>query len=146
MSDDTIGGVPPRSFYVIGGVALAWNLLGVMAYIMQVTMSPEALSALPNAERMLYENMPDWATAAFAIAVNGGALGALLLILRKALAIPVLIASLLGVIVQMYHSFLIANSIEVYGPGGMIMPIMVLVISVFLVWYSRGAKAKGWIS
>ena len=146
MSDDTNGGGPPRSFYVIAGVALVWNLLGVMAYIMQVTMSPEALGALPDAERMLIENIPAWVTAAFAIAVNGGALGALLLLLKKALSIPVLIASLLGVIVQMYHSFFIANAIEVYGPGGMIMPIMVIVISIFLVWYSRDAKAKGWIS
>ncbi len=145
MSEDAIGG-PPRSFYVISGVALAWNLLGVMAYIMQVTMSQEALNALPDAERMLYENAPSWAIAAFAIAVNGGALGALLLLLRKALAFPVLIASLVGVIVQMYHSLFIANSIEVYGPGGLIMPIMVVVISVFLVWYSRDAKGKGWIS
>ena len=145
MSEDAIGG-PPRSFYVISGVALAWNLLGVMAYIMQVTMSQEAFNALPDAERMLYENMPSWATAAFAIAVNGGALGGLLLLLRKALAFPVLIASLVGVMVQMYHSFFIANSIEVYGPGGMIMPVMVVVISVFLVWYSRDAKGKGWIS
>jgi hypothetical protein len=34
----------------------------------------------------------------------------------------------------------------VYGPGGMTMPIMVMAISIFLVWYSRSAKEKGWIS
>ena len=140
------GQKPVRAFYLISGVALVWNLLGVMAYIRQVTMSQEALSALPDAERMLYENAPSWATAAFAIAVNGGALGCLLLLLRKAWAFPVLIASLLGVIVQMVHSLFIAKSIEVYGPGGMLMPLMVIVVSVFLVWYSRDAKEKGWLS
>lgn len=137
---------PPRSFLVVAGVGLVWNLLGVAAYVGQVTMDPGALSALPEAERMLFENVPSWATAAFAIAVNGGALGCLLLLLRKALATPVLIASLLGVLVQMYHSFFIANSIEVYGPGGMIMPISVLIIAVYLVWYSMDATKKGWIS
>ena len=140
------GQKPVRAFYLISGVALVWNLLGVMAYIRQVTMSQEALSALPDAERMLYENAPSWATAAFAIAVNGGALGCLLLLSRKAWAFPVLIASLLGVIVQMVHSLFIAKSIEVYGPGGMLMPLMVIVVSVFLVWYSRDAKEKGWLS
>jgi hypothetical protein len=108
-------------------------------------MTEEAFAAMPEAERMLYMNVPVWATAAFAIAVNGGAVGCLLLILRRAWAFPVLVASLLGVIVQMYHSLFVANSIDVYGPGGMIMPIMVLGISAFLVWYAMHARNKGWI-
>ncbi|MFT5500484.1 MAG: hypothetical protein ACI88G_000614 [Woeseiaceae bacterium] len=137
---------PPRSFYLIGGFALLWNLLGVMAYVGQVTMTEEVLNALPEAQRLLYETVPSWATAAFAIAVNGGALGCLLLLLRKALATPVLIASLAGVIVQMFHSFFMSNSMEVYGPGGMIMPIGVVVVSVYLVWYSMDVKKKGWVS
>jgi hypothetical protein len=137
---------PARSFYIISGVALLWNLLGVGFYVAQVTMSQEALNALPDAERILMENTPSWATSAFAIAVNAGALGCLLLLLRRAWAVPVLIASLLGVVVQMVHSLFIADSIEVYGPGGMIMPIMVTAISIFLVWYSRNAKEKGWLS
>ncbi len=145
MSQESIG-VMPKSFYWIAGVALIWNLLGVGAYVSQVTMSPDALNALPEAERALYENVPAWATAAFAIAVNGGALGCLLLLLKKAIATPVLIASLAGVIVQMYHSFFIANSIEVYGPGGMVMPISIVIIGVYLVWFSMNAKNKGWIS
>lgn len=137
---------PPRSFYLIGGFALLWNLLGVMAYVGQVTMTEEVLNSLPEAQRLLYETVPSWATAAFAIAVNGGALGCLLLLLRKALATPVLIASLAGVIVQMFHSFFMSNSMEVYGPGGMIMPIGVVVVSVYLVWYSMDVKKKGWVS
>ena len=136
----------PRSFWIISGVALAWNLTGVAAYIAQVTMTEDALMALPEAERMLFENMPAWATGAFAVAVFGGALGSLLLLLRKSWAVPVFIASLAGIVVQLYHSFFIARSIEVYGPGGLIMPAMVLVIGVFLVWYSRSATAKAWIS
>lgn len=137
---------PPRSFYLIGGFALMWNLLGVMAYVGQVTMTEEVLNSLPEAQRLLYETAPAWATAAFAIAVNGGALGCLLLLLRKALATPVLIASLAGVIVQMFHSFFMTNSMEVYGPGGMIMPIGVVFVSVYLVWYSLDAKKRGWVS
>ena len=145
MTEESTGKLP-TSFYIISGAALAWNLLGVMAYVMQVTMTQEALNALPEAERMLLENAPVWATSAFAIAVNGGALGCLLLLLRQTWAFPVLIASLAGVVVQMSHSFLIANSIEVYGPGGLIMPAMIIVISVFLVWYAKGARGKGWIN
>jgi membrane protein CcdC involved in cytochrome C biogenesis len=136
---------PPKMFWSIVVPAFLWNLLGVVAYVSQMRWTEEALMSMPEAERMLYMNVPIWATSAFAIAVNAGALGCLLLILRKDWAFPVLLVSLLGVIIQMYHSFFIANSIEVYGPGGMVMPIMVLGISAFLVWYALHARTEGWI-
>ena len=136
----------PKWFMIVSLVAFVWNLLGVTAYIMQATMSPDALAALPDAERALLESTPAWATAAFAIAVHGGALGCLFLILRKTWAVPLLELSLLGVIVQMFHSIFIAKSIEVYGPGGMTMPVMVIVISFYLVFLARSAKARHWLS
>jgi len=145
MSQHTSSGAP-RWFFVVGVIAFLWNLLGVAAYVMQVTMSPESLAALPEAERLLYENTPAWAVAGFATAVNFGALGCLFLLLRKTLAVPLLVISLTGLLVQMFHAFFISNSIEVFGPGGMIMPAMVLVVAIYLVWLAVSAKNRGWIS
>ena len=136
---------PATWYWIVCGIALLWNLMGVMAYVAQVTMSPEAMQALPENERMLYENTPRWATGAFALAVWGGALGSMLLLLRRKLATPVLIISLVGIAVQMFHSFFMSNSIEVYGPGGMVMPIMIAVIAVYLVWLSKKATTNGWM-
>lgn len=136
----------PTWFMVVAAVLLIWNLLGVMAYLINVTMSPEALAALPEAQRQLYENTPTWATAAFAVAVNGGVLGCVLLLLKKNLAGLVLQLSLAGVVVQMFHSFFVSNSFEVFGPGGLVMPIMVIVIAVFLVWLAARAKMRRWTS
>lgn len=135
----------PTSFWLIAGLALVWNLMGVMAYIMQAYMSPEVLAAMPEAEQALYSNMPAWATAAFAIAVFGGALGSLLLLFRKRVAVSVLILSLLGVLVQMAYNVFLSNSFEVYGPEGMAMPVMVIVVAFALVWYARKASAKSWL-
>jgi high-affinity K+ transport system ATPase subunit B len=53
--------------------------------------------------------------------------------------------SLIGILVQMIHSLFISNNYEVYGPGGLIMPIMVLLIGVGLVWLSDKGIKKGWI-
>jgi len=144
MSEDRIKA--PTWFMVVSGVLLVWNLLGVMAYIAQVTMTPEAMAALPDAQRQLYEATPEWATAAFAVAVNGGALGCLFLLLKRNMAAIFLQLSLLGVIVQMYHSFFMSNSFEVFGPGGMVMPVMVLVIAIYLVTLAAKAKARRWTS
>lgn len=136
---------PASWYWIVCGIALIWNLMGVMAYVAQVTMSPEALQALSDDERMLYENTPVWATSAFALAVWGGVLGSLLLLLRRKLATPVLMISLAGILVQMYHAFFMSKSIEVYGPGGMVMPAMVILIAIYLVWLSNNANRKGWM-
>lgn len=136
----------PKWFMIVSAILLVWNLLGVMAYIMQVTMSPETIAALPEAQRQLYENTPAWATAAFAIAVNGGALGCALLLLKRNLAGIFLQLSLAGVLVQMFHSFFMSKSFEVFGPGGLVMPIMVVVIAIFLVVLAAKARAKHWTS
>lgn len=136
----------PKWFMIVAAVLLVWNLLGVMAYIMQVMMSPETLAALPEEQRQLYENTPAWATAAFAVAVNFGALGCVLLLLRKNLAGLFLQLSLTGVLVQMFHSFFMSKSFEVFGLRGLVMPVMVIVIAIYLVVLAAKAKMRRWTS
>ena len=136
----------PRWFTVVAAVLLVWNLLGVAAYIAQVMMTPEALAALPDDQRRIIENTPVWATAAFAVAVNFGALGSLLLLLKRDLAGLFLQLSLVGVLVQMYHAFFMSKSLEVFGPGGLVMPVMVLIIAIYLVTLAAKAKAQRWTS
>lgn len=137
---------PSVAFWIISGLALIWNLMGVMAYITTVTMTPEALQALPPEQQQLYTDIPKWATAAFAVAVWGSTLGCVLMLLRKKFAKPVFAIALAGILVQMTHSLFISKSIEVYGPGGAVMPVMIILIGGFLVWYSRYATEKGWLS
>ncbi|NOT76953.1 MAG: hypothetical protein HOP08_18675 [Cyclobacteriaceae bacterium] len=137
---------PATTFWIIGVLALLWNLMGVSAYVMQIMMTPEAIQALPENEQALYTNIPMWATMAFAIAVFGGALASVLLLMRKKLATTIFMISFVGIVVQMIHSFFISNSIEVYGPGGMVMPVMIIVIGAYLIWYSKSASDRGWIN
>ena len=91
------------------------------------------------------EDRPAWATGAFAITVFGGALGCLLLLLRKSFATYVFIASLLGVIVTMTHALGMAGSTIDFTPV-LIGTSMSLVVAAFLIWYSKQAERKGWIS
>lgn len=135
----------PVWFWIVAALALLWNLMGVMAFFAETGKTPEDLAAMAEAERHLYETYPMWAMIAFGAAVFGGAIGSLLLLLRSKFAQAVLVISLVGVIVQMVHSFFIAKSMAVYGPGAMIMPTMVIVIAAALVWLARSASAKGWL-
>lgn len=136
---------PKMWFWILSVLALIWNLMGVMAYLAQAFITEEALDALPETERALYDAQPAWVTAAFAIAVFGGTLGCIALLLRKKWARPVLLISLIGILAQMSHAFFISNNFEVYGPGGLVMPILVIIIGVGLVLMARSAQTKGWI-
>ncbi|PWG05052.1 hypothetical protein [Polaribacter aquimarinus] len=137
---------PTTSFWVISVIALIWNFMGVMAYLSQAFMTDEIKATLPKEQQALYENVPAWATAAFAIAVWGGLFACILLLMRKKLAKTIFVISLLGIIVQMIYNFFISGAMDVYGPGGMIMPLMVIIIGVFLVWYSKKCADDGILS
>jgi hypothetical protein len=39
----------------------------------------------------------------------------------------------------------IADSMAVYGPGVLIMPILVVVVAVALVWHAKSSIARGWL-
>jgi hypothetical protein len=141
MKDERVGGVH-WSFWAIGSIALIWNVMGVINFFVQ--MNPDMLTAYRESERTIVESRPAWATVAFAIAVFGGALGCLLLLLRKPAAYYLFIASLLGVIVTMTHTLGVGID---FGPGEILgIILMPLVVAAFLIWYSKLAESKGWIS
>ena len=145
MSEESIGGTP-RSFLIIGIVALLWNVMGVYVFVAQETMSAEAMAHYTEAQKALMDSVPAWATGVFAIAVFSGLLGCVGLLLKKAWSVPVFLVSLIAIVVQFTHWLFMTNSREVYGSEVFIMPALVTVIGAFLVWYSRGANAKGWLS
>lgn len=136
MSDE-LNSKPPTSYYIIAGAFLVWNLIGLMFYYMQVTMTPEVMAANFTPEQVAFmSNEPSWATAAYAIAVNAGVVGALLLLCRKSLARPLFIVSFIAVLLQDLNAFVLTDAIEVWGTSGLYLPAVVIVICVTEIWYS----------
>ena len=143
MNDQSGAGVH-WSFWAIGASCLVWNLMGVMTYVQE--MNPDALASMPESYRAMVEMRPAWATGAFAIAVWGGALGCVLLLLRKSISLYIFIASLIGIVVQMTYNLAIAESTQSFGPFETAMIIMIPGIALFLIWYSMHASKREWIS
>lgn len=143
---DVLNGRPTTIFWIIGGAALVWNLIGIIFYVGQVTLSPEALATLTEAQQEFFIATPKWATAAFAIAVNAGALGSLFLLLRKSWAVPVFALSLLAIIIQDVDAFVMRDAFSIVGVNGIIIPSMVFIIGIALLLYSRATKARGWLT
>ena len=137
---------PSNLFWVISVMALVWNLMGVFNYLTQAFMTNEVLASLPKDQQLLYEEVPAWVTAAFAVAVFSGTLGALLLLLKKKVSSTFFILSFVGIIVQMTYGLLISENTDSYGPLGLVMPLMIIAIGGYLIWYSKKAAENRWIS
>lgn len=136
----------PTWFWVVSGLALFWNLMGVGAFFSDVVMmTPERLAEMKPEMQNLYASTPSWANMAFGVAVICGALGSIGLLLKQSWATPVFAISLLGVLVQMTYAFFFSKSFEVFGPGAAIMPVMVIVIAVGLIWFAHSSTMKGWL-
>lgn len=132
---------PPVWFWIVSVVALIWNLMGVMVYLGSVFITDEMIATYPEEQQaqFLIEH-PAWYTAAFALAVFCGALGCLSLLLRKKWAYMLLILSMLAVLIQ--HTYIFVNSYQME----LVMPIMIIVVSIFLVWFSKNSITKGWLN
>jgi hypothetical protein len=142
MNDKTKGGVHWR-FWIFAAVALIWNGLGVVNFFVQ--MNPDALSSYRESERAIIDGRPAWATVAFAIAVFGGTLGGLLLLLRKSAAYYLFIASLVGVMGTMIHSLLVGSTVGFGLPEILGVILMPSAVGVYFLWYTKRALNKGWI-
>ena len=136
---------PPVWFWIVSGLALVWNLLGVMAYIMQVTMTDEAMSKLPEADQAAMATLPSWYMAAFATAVFAGALGCLALLLRKKWATLLLVLSFAAVVIQQIYFFGMTDLGSKQHGGQLVMTIAIPVVGLLLVLLARSATAKGWL-
>ena len=137
----------PTSFWIISILALAWNGLGLLAFISQQLMTPEVLSTLSEAEQHVISSTPQWVTIAFGTAVLFGALGSLALLFRKKLSIQFFLISMLAVFVQISHIFIIGSEIfQEKGWQMTIMPTAIVVVAIFLWRYAVRAHSKYWLS
>jgi hypothetical protein len=136
----------PKWYTPVAVVALLWNLLGCVAYLSDVMLTPEDIAKLSAAQQAMYAARPAWSIAATAIAVWGGAAGCIGLILRRRWALPLFIASLAGIVAQDVGMFALAHVASSAGPGALVLQGLVLLIAVGLVLLTRQAMAREWIA
>ena len=142
MNDEKL----PTWFWVVAVLAVLWNIMGCAAYYMDVTMTPEMLAELPEADQALRAAIPAWITGLYAIAVFVGLAGAITLCLRKKLAIPLYIVSLVAVIVQMGYISFGVNTVEIRGAVSLVFPVVIILLGALQLWFSMHAKGRGWLT
>lgn len=133
-----------RSVTIIGIILLLWGLIGIAAFTLQYSMDLDALARTDPAGARAFALMPAWVWIVYAIAVATGTLGAIALLLRKAIASFLFLISLACVIVQFGFTFLGTDLLADKGWAVAIpFPAFVIAVAVFEWLYARSLVAKG---
>ncbi len=136
MNTESKAAKVPLSFWVVSGLGLLWNAFGAYLYMLSKLNPEAALAGATPAMREYVAAMPAWAHIGWSLGIWGSALGSVLMLLRSRHAVPAFLVSLLGALA----SFGAQARAGVLETG---ISVTVLVVIVFLLWFSRNEAAKG---
>lgn len=141
----SFGRTPPAYYWVVTGVATVWELIGCYFCYMQFKLGADAMPGATEYDRALMASMPGWYNWVYAVAVGAGALGGIALLLRKRVARPLFVVSLVACLIQFGYYFATTDAIAVNGPSVVGFPILITVLGGFFLWFADRAAKRGWL-
>lgn len=144
MTDFTTRSRAPWWFWAIAIAVLLWNIFGVSQYLAAMSATPESLieSGYYTQEQAdVMSNIPAWSVSLFALAVFSGLAGAVLLLLRKAVAASVFLLNLVFVILSTIGDAVL-GLFSIMGGSYIGLMTMVVLASVLQWLFSRAMRNK----
>jgi len=134
---------PIARWYMIGAIAsLLFMAVGCAGYLMDVTTDP---GSLPLDQRTVVLARPIWMTAADAIAVWVGLAGAVLLVIRRKLAEPLLLVSLAAAIATFLPYAIVPGVRDNVSTSDIAAAIIIVAICWTIFWFARHSRQRGWL-
>ncbi len=140
MENSSVGA--PRWFGAAAIAILLWEIFGCTSYVLHVTGDQ---ASLPAEQAAMWAATPAWSVAAYAVAVWVGLAGAVLLVMRRRLAEPLLLVSLIAVLVQFSSLLLVPELRDATPPGAWVMPAFIIIVCAAIWLFARRAKQQGWL-
>ena len=133
-----------KSFWIIAGLILIWNLMGTFHLIDYLTTSVEKMvsQGMTIEQAEFFLRGPAYIGIIFGLGVCSGLLGSIFLLSRKTWAIQAFIFSAAMTIL----SFIIDGidgGFSILGPVYLAIISFTIMVAVFEAWYSNRAKANG---
>ena len=147
--DGTVRDKAPAHLWIVGILALLWNGFGAYDYFMTRTRGAAYVeSMMPGVDgsRLIdyIDSFPIWASAGWGLGVWGGLLGAILLLMRHRLAVPVLGLSMIGAILGIGYQLMRPLDVPDMHTGfNAAVPYLIILIAASLFLYARSQRAKG---
>ena len=132
----------PSWFPVAAAAAVLFEAFGAYSYLVHVSTDP---ASLPIDQRDLVLAMPAWMTGAYGLAVWVGLTGAVMLLMRRRLAAPLLLVSFLAAIVQFGALLVVPALRNLVGSDDLLVPFVILVVC-YAIWHlAWQARRWGWL-
>ncbi|QIZ78879.1 hypothetical protein HER31_10690 [Ferrimonas lipolytica] len=137
----------PWHLYIVAVVGVLWNSGGGFDYYMTQTKSADYMAQFTPAQLEFFYAMPTFIVCCWAIAVWGGVLGCLLLLLQKKWAAPVLLLSWICMTITAVRNYVFSNGMEVIGdPISLAFTATIFIIAGLLAWYAHSLNKAGVLS
>jgi len=135
----------PWHLWVVGVVSLLWNAVGVTDFLITETGKAAAVGNFTPRQLEYFNGFPLWVITVWGMAVFGGLGGSLLLLFRQRLAVPVFVASMVGMVLTDLYNYVLTNGLEIMGAGksALIFPAIIFTIGLLLWFYARAMRARG---
>jgi hypothetical protein len=133
----------PVHLWIVGVLALLWNLMGAFDYLATQLELDFYMSQYPQEQLDYFYGIPAWAVSGWAVAVwfaLGGSIG---LLLRKKWATWAFAVSIVGMFFSTLHGYVLSNGAEVMGTIGIVFSVIIWVIAIFLLLYARAMANRG---
>lgn len=140
--DEQTQSTVPGWFWIAAILALLWESAGCFMYVTQVTTD---VATLPIDQRTMWEATPPWIVGAYAVAVWVGLVGAVLLLMRRKLAEPLLLVSLIAVVVQFGGVLLVPALRQVTPDGAFTLPLVIFLVGYGIWMLARLSRKRGWL-
>lgn len=138
---------PPSWFVVVAAVLVLWGLMGCASLYLHIVYGPDMDPNATDWDRAFFAALPAWFNIVYVVAVGGGLLGSIALLIRSKQAVLLYILSMIAVIVQFGYIFAGTDLIAHKGAATTVpFPLFIAVVAVFQIWFAKRAERRGWIS
>jgi len=133
----------PIHLWIVGVLALLWNFMGAFDYLATQLKLESYMGQFTQEQLDYFYGIPAWAVSGWAIAVWIGLAGTVGLLLRRKWSVVAFAISLAGLAISSIYTLFLSNGLEIMGGTATIMTVLVWVIAIFLVWYSKQQAKAG---
>jgi hypothetical protein len=135
----------PWHIWLIGVIAVLFNSIGVFDFVMSMAQGAEyqARAGMTPDQIAHYQEMPGWMTIVWAVGVFGAFLASILLLLRRKLALPAFLLSLVAFLISLLYTYVLTDGGAVMGQQMAITSAVIAGLLAFFSWYSRFMEVRG---
>lgn len=143
MGDDPYSKRPLAAWFWLAAVAsLLFMGVGCAGFVIDRMTDP---ATLPLDQRVVALARPAWMVIAYGVAVWSGLAGAILLLLRRKAAQPVLLVSLGGAVLTFLPYAIVPGIRDNITTNDIAFAIAIIAITWTIFWFARHSAQRGWL-